>query len=117
MIRASAEVLGVAIADEVREAKYFAICLDTTPDCNREDQLSFVVRFVNKKGAVIEYLLDMVHVGQSDAESLFGSLQFLLGHHGLALENIRGQGFDDCATMSGKYHEIQAHVKAASPKA
>lgn len=49
------DVLGVktrqTIADEIQEAKYFSVDVDSTPDLTHSDQFTFIFRFVNKKKA------------------------------------------------------------------
>ena len=103
MIHSCAEVLRKEIAKEIKIAKYFAILLDTSPDNGKEDQLSFIVRYVNEDGGVIEAFLDMEHATHGDASTLFDLLIALLEKHDLSIKNLRGQGYDGCATMAGKY--------------
>ena len=38
------------ICDEVRNAKYYSLIVDSTPDSNHIDQLTFLVRYVDSKG-------------------------------------------------------------------
>lgn len=52
MIETLGHLLKVDIAAEVRMAKYFAICMDTTPDYSKKDQLSFIVCYVNQTGQI-----------------------------------------------------------------
>jgi hypothetical protein len=115
MIHSCAEVLRKEIAKEIKIAKYFAILLDTSPDNGKEDQLSFIVRYVNEDGGVIEAFLDMEHATHGDASTLFDLLIALLEKHDLSIKNLRGQGYDGCATMAGKYTGLQARVKESSP--
>lgn len=117
LIHSCASVLRQGIASEVKRAKFFAICLDTTPDHSKQDQLSFIVRYVKENGDIIEALLDMKHVVKSDASSLFDYLADLLQKYDLSMDNVRGQGYDGCSTMSGKYNGLQARVKQVCPSA
>ena len=74
MIHSNTDLLRRSILAEVglHEAKYFSISMDTTPDLSRNEQLSFVVRFVSDKGEVVESLLDLVNnVKDCSAEGLF----------------------------------------------
>lgn len=50
------------LIEEIHKAKYFAILFDSTPDINRRDQMSTVIRYVHvdfntKKAAIKESFL------------------------------------------------------------
>lgn len=38
------------IAEELRDANYFSVIVDSTPDLSHVDQLTFIFRFVSKQG-------------------------------------------------------------------
>ena len=42
------------ILQEVREAKYFAIMCDSTPDISHTDQMTLVVRYVTIKNSIAQ---------------------------------------------------------------
>ena len=111
MIHSSAQLLREDIVKEIKDAVYFAICLDTTPDASKKDQLSMIIRFVKEEGDVIEALLDMSHAEHADGESLYNQLCSLLNKYDLSMSKLRGQGYDGCATMAGQYRGLQARVK------
>jgi hypothetical protein len=117
LIHSCAETLRSGILAEMKKAKYFSICLDTTPDHSKQDQLSLIIRYVNEEGDVVEPLLDIEHASKADASSLFTNLTDLLKKHDIPIENIRGQGYDGCSSMSGKYTGLQAKVKDNCPHA
>lgn len=48
---------------------------------------------------------------------MFTILTDLLEKNDLSIHNIRGQGYDGCSTMSGKYSGLQARVKEICPSA
>lgn len=43
-----------AVAEEINQAKYFSIIVDSMPDLSHTDQLPFVFRFVSANGRVVE---------------------------------------------------------------
>ena len=57
LIQQMGEKLKATIAAEIREAKYFSLIVDSTPDLSHTDQLTFVFRFVSKEGSVVERFL------------------------------------------------------------
>ena len=117
MIHSTTEILRQDIVAQIVGAKYFAVCLDTTPDASKNEQLSFIVRFVTEDGSVVEALLDMLHIEKTDAASLYQHLRELLEKYGLDITHLRGQGYDGCASMSGKYTGLQARIKEVCPEA
>ena len=71
------KILGKAAQDrivsELKEAKYFFISLDSTPDIVHTDQLCFTVRFVNPTGPV-ERFLAFLSMDSHTAQQIFDSL-------------------------------------------
>ena len=61
-----------AIAEELHDAKYFSVTVDSTPDLCHVDQLTFIFRFVSKQGNIVERFLAFEpiqsHTGQSLAD-------------------------------------------------
>lgn len=104
------EVRGQILKD-VNEAIFFSMCLETTPDVSKQDQTSVILRFVDKNGKVQECLLDMVHSQDANGARLASSLFETLEKYSLEVTNIRGQGCNGCAAMSGVYRGVQALLK------
>ncbi|KAL7400230.1 hypothetical protein ABVT39_008832 [Epinephelus coioides] len=103
------------IAEELRDAKYFSVIVDSTPDLSHVDQLTFIFRFVSKQGNIVERFLAFEpiqsHTGQSLADCVIAMVENL----GLDLSNCRGQSFDNASNMSGRYNGLQAHLKQRNP--
>src|SRR4029434_7952361 len=62
------------IADEIKQAKYFSVIVDSTPDLSHVDQLTFVFRFINARGKLVERFIGFEpihsHTGLSLVESV-----------------------------------------------
>ena len=58
------------IAAELIEAKYFSIIVDSTPDLCHVDQLTFIFRFVSKKGKTVERFLAFEPIHSHTGKSL-----------------------------------------------
>ena len=87
-------ILGSSILDEiirrVKEAKFYAIIADETPDMSQTEQLSLLVRFV-WNGEVEERLLAMMPMNETTAEALFEAVTQKLQQHGIDVAHLRGQ--------------------------
>ncbi|XP_035218796.1 uncharacterized protein LOC118192029 [Stegodyphus dumicola] len=59
------------IVTEIKEAKYYGITVDSTPDVSHTDQLSIVIRYVSKTGDIYERFLMFVKIEKHDAKYLF----------------------------------------------
>jgi hypothetical protein len=51
--------------------------------------------------------LDIVHVKDTTASILNEEISFVLSHHNLDVQNIRGQGYDGASNMRGEWNGLQ----------
>lgn len=101
---------------EIKEAKYFSIIVDSTPDISHQDQLTFILRYVNDN-TVIERFLGFIQLERHTAKYLTEVVIKKLNELGLDIENCRGQTYDNAANMSGCYTGVQARIRELSPNA
>ena len=99
---------------EVKEAKFFSILVDETPDL---EQVTFILLYVDSQCAVQERFIGLLQVAKTDSESLQQSVNEMLLKHDLQLENMRGQGYDGAAAMSGQYSGLQSRIMPENEKA
>jgi hypothetical protein len=104
------EVLQV-VCNEIRNAKYFALMVDSTPDTSHIDQLTIVMRFANDDGEVVERFLKFVPIDRHTGESLRDHILQTLKDLNIDIQNYRGQSYDNAANMSGKYSGLQSRIK------
>lgn len=115
------KIMGKRVVEEivaqVIAAKYYSIIVDSSPDIAHNDQLSCVLRYVNKDGLAEERFVEFVtnpgHGGQDLADAVIHFLE----RHGLDIGNCRGQSYDNAPNMSGIYSGLQARIRAVSPYA
>ena len=69
---------------------FFSILVDESRDISVKEQMSLVLRYVNKKGINIEWFLDIVHVASTTALSLKYVVESLFCEHNLSLSKLRG---------------------------
>ncbi|XP_033221187.1 zinc finger MYM-type protein 1-like [Belonocnema kinseyi] len=99
------------IVSEEKNAKYFSIMVDSTPDIAHIDQLSFVLRYVRDNGQPVERFLLFIdnvgHKAKDVADAVFDTLE----HYGINIAYCRGQSYDNAKNMSGQYSSLQARIK------
>nr|XP_047122894.1 zinc finger MYM-type protein 1-like [Hydra vulgaris] len=102
---------------EIKEAKYFSISIDSTPDISHVDQLSFIFRYVQKNGCPVERFLGFLPNSGHKSEELADAVFLVLESHGLDINNCRGQSYDNASNMPGRYTGLQARIKKVNPLA
>ncbi|XP_070041856.1 uncharacterized protein [Nicotiana tomentosiformis] len=84
---------------------YFALLVDESIDVSRKEQMAIVLRYVDKKGSVMERFIGIVHVRETSALSLKKVIVDVLVHHSLSLSSIHGQCYDGASNMQGDIKE------------
>jgi hypothetical protein len=105
------------IITDVKNAKYFSIILDSTPDLSHTDQLCFVIRYVSPDCEPVERFLTFLNIHSHNALHIEETVVQFMEDNSLSFEYCRGQGYDNASNMSGKYNGLQAKIKALNPLA
>ncbi|XP_046862828.1 52 kDa repressor of the inhibitor of the protein kinase-like [Xenia sp. Carnegie-2017] len=87
-------MLSSRIVEEVKHAKYFSILMDEATDCANIEQMSLVIRFVDKQFLIREDFLGFIP----------------------CTEGLSGEGYDGAGNMAGKYSGA-ARIMAIQEKA
>ena len=82
-----------ALIKDIKENEFISILADEASDCSNQEQLSFVLTFVDKHGDIREELLGFLHCelglsGKALAETILAEIRNLT----LDIKNCRGQG-------------------------
>ncbi|GBN46869.1 hypothetical protein AVEN_137499-1 [Araneus ventricosus] len=96
---------------EVKEAMYYSIIADSTPDVTHIDQLTFILRFVDEKGDLKEKFFGFIPIESHDSAYLENVVLENLRNYSIELKNCRGQTYDNASNMSGRYTGLQARLK------
>lgn len=108
-----AEKVKETIVNEIKDAKYFSIVVDSTPDISHSDQLSLIFRYIKKNGEPVERFLQFFANARHKSEDMADAVFMALGANDLDIKNCRGQSYDNASNMSGMYSGLQARIKEA----
>jgi len=104
------------IVSKIKEARYFSIIVDSTPDAARQEQVSVIIRYVSnfqiRESFVGYYLIE-----KPDAAHYEMLVLEVLSSLGLDFSYCRGQTYDNAATMSGERSGLQKRLLDRNPKA
>lgn len=118
------EILGEKVREiiikEVKEAKYFSMMFDSTPDVSHKDQISQVLRYVKineNKVVVVETFIDFVEMQGKSSKDIATLIMEKLKRDKIDIQNCRGQAYDNAAVMAGHYTGVQMRIKEVNPHA
>ncbi|XP_010667227.2 uncharacterized protein LOC104884300 [Beta vulgaris subsp. vulgaris] len=104
------------IRQEIEDSK-FCIIVDEARDESKREQMGLVLRFVDRNGTIRERFFDLIRVSDTSAATLKRELCSVLSRHELAIENIRGQGYDGASNIRGEWNGLQALFLSDCPYA
>jgi hypothetical protein len=115
-----ADAIRSVIIGKIKEAKYFSVILDCTPDASHQEQMSLIIRYVDTSSGsacIQESFLGFLDVNDTTGQGLFDVLQEALKSLDLDVGNVRGQGYDNGSNMKGKHQGVQKKLLNMNPRA
>ena len=110
--------MNVSIISEVKKSKYFSILADETADCSNKEQMSLVLRNVDKKNKIREDFVQFIHCDEGLSGSDLSEVRLKkISFFGLDINNCGGQGYDGAGAVSAKRKGLSAHILRLNEKA
>ncbi|XP_028066287.1 uncharacterized protein LOC114269210 [Camellia sinensis] len=94
---------------------HFSILIDEARDMSIKEQMAVVIRYVNKKGQVIECFLGIEHVANTNALSLKQAVENLHSRLGLSISIFRGQGYNGASNIQGELNGLETLILKENP--
>ena len=109
------------VIKESKNALYYNVIVDGTPDVSHTEQITFVLRYVHKAEdgvwTIKERLLLFEDCEKKKGKDIADLLCVDLQKNGIDLQHCRGQGYDNGSNMSGIYNGLQALILQKNPQA
>ncbi|XP_071578391.1 zinc finger MYM-type protein 1-like [Temnothorax nylanderi] len=102
------------IVNELKDAGYYSVSVDSTPDVSHVDQLTVIFRYVLPSGP-IERFVTFIDIYSHTGENLAKSLLDFIAKNKIDIDFCRGQSYDNAGNMSGQYKGMQAILKKHNP--
>nr|XP_016461108.1 PREDICTED: uncharacterized protein LOC107784483 [Nicotiana tabacum] len=116
IVDACAKETITAIIEDLDE-DFFGILVDESKDISHKEQMTLVLRYVNKEGKVIERIVGIAHVSNTSTMLLKKAICSFLFDHSLSPTQIRGQGYDGASNMQGELNGVKTLILNESPLA
>nr|GEY34692.1 hypothetical protein [Tanacetum cinerariifolium] len=108
------------IIQKIKQAKYFSVILDCTPDTSHQEQMSLILRYVNVGSTCVlveESFLGFLSVDDTTGQGLFDVTRDELKSLDLDIDDVHGQGFDNGSNMKGKHRGVKKKFLDINPRA
>ncbi|XP_074926075.1 zinc finger MYM-type protein 1-like [Chelonoidis abingdonii] len=125
------QLLSSAIKQKIlasaRAAKYFSIILDCTPDAGHVEQMTMIIRFVDRATSetenetesvcIKEHFFGFVSLMETTGAGMTETILHQLEEMSLPIENLHGQGYDNVSNIKGKENGFQRRILDINPRA
>ncbi|XP_070668505.1 uncharacterized protein [Malus domestica] len=78
---------------------WFSVLIDESYDVSMKEQMTIILRYVDKNGHVVKCFIGIEHVTSTIALSLKATIDDVFSRHKLSMSRLRGQGYDGASNM------------------
>ncbi|PIA43995.1 LOW QUALITY PROTEIN: hypothetical protein AQUCO_01800216v1 [Aquilegia coerulea] len=89
---------------------YFALLIDESRDVSIKEQMVVAVRYLDKKGRIMERVVGFVHVAETTFIILKKAIENLFFMNNLSISKLRVQGYDGASNMRGEYNGLKSLI-------
>ncbi|XP_039146798.1 zinc finger MYM-type protein 1-like [Dioscorea cayenensis subsp. rotundata] len=114
LVNACATETTLAIINEIGDSN-FSLIVDESRDKSIKEQMTVILRFVDKQGLGVERFLAIQHVADTSAFSLKATLDELFARHNLSISKLKGQGYDGASNMRGEFNGLKTLILKENP--
>ena len=112
------EEIITGIISDVKESRVFSILADEVRICSNIEQMSFVIRFVDKSCQIGEEFFQFLECESGTlGQELYLKIVNVIRDRGLEIGNLRGQGYDGAGNMAGKRSRVSSRILKWNDKA
>jgi len=117
IIVAVGDVIVGKIVERIKKCKFFLILVDETTDISTIEQITVCIRYVDTSCWIIreDIFVGFVEMNSTTGLAIKNLILDKLKDIGLSINNLRGQGYDGSANMSGKNNGAQALIQNYQP--
>ncbi|XP_020419519.1 zinc finger MYM-type protein 1-like [Prunus persica] len=109
------ETIDATISD--MDNAFFSILVDESRNVSIREQMAVVLRYVNKKGQVIERFVGVQYVSDTTSCKLKEEIEQLISSTNLSMSRLRGQWYDDASNMKGELNGLKTQILREYPQA
>ena len=105
--------------NNIKEAKYYSMLFDSTPDISHTDQMTQIIRYVviqEGTAQILESFIDFIPLKGKTFEDITKMILQKLDNDGININDCQGQGYDNAASMAGIYRGVQQRIKNVNEK-
>ena len=112
IINCCGELITEQIIEDLKHHRFYSILADEAADCSNKEQMSLVLRFVDKDYNIREDFVRFIHckLGLTGKDLSTVLLKCITDDLKLNIEDCRGQGYDGAGAVAGRINGLSSHI-------